>query len=271
MSYARRRRRLPAEQGAALVEFALVLPIFALMLFAMVQFGVMFAGWAQLRNAVQTGARMTAIGQVSTECGPLSQPDCTVAVQIGTPVGLTSPSQPVTSLAIPGTAQCHQDLSSCADYSWLDGYYIEDHGTWAQIVSPPPSPSPPPAGQVPDQEAFRDGAGGTWKCTGTDSSGNCTQLSTSSSAGTSAPALGSDYNDITVSCAGSPSTTARPHLEAPPASCPTNSQLLVSAQLSMTSFSGLFPGLAVPTRSAFYVETATATPANQQGGSPPNG
>lgn len=50
------------EQGAALVEFALVLPIFALMLFAMVQFGLLFTGWAELRDAVQTGARLAAVG-----------------------------------------------------------------------------------------------------------------------------------------------------------------------------------------------------------------
>ena len=48
-----RRRRV--EAGASLVEFAIILPVFALMLFGMIQFGLAFAGWDQLRNAVQTG------------------------------------------------------------------------------------------------------------------------------------------------------------------------------------------------------------------------
>ena len=268
MRRAPRPRLHRADRGAALVEFALVLPVFALMLFAMVQFGVMFAGWAQLRNAVQTGARMTAVGQVSTGCGQLSPPDCTIAVQIGTPVGLSSPSQPLTSLPIPDAAHCRQDLSSCDDYSWLDGYYIHDHGTWEQIVSPPPPPSQPPAGQVADEEALQQGAGGTWKCTTTDPLGNCTQLSTYSSAGTNDPALGSDYNNITVSCTGPASPTTQPQLQAPPPpSCHANCQLLVSARLPATSFGGLLPNLAVSTKSAFYIETGTATPADQQNGS----
>ncbi len=50
------RPRRREEAGASLVEFAIILPVFALMLFGMIQFGLAFAGWDQLRNAVQTGA-----------------------------------------------------------------------------------------------------------------------------------------------------------------------------------------------------------------------
>ena len=39
-------RHRPCRQaGASLVEFAIILPIFALMLFGMIQFGLGFAGW----------------------------------------------------------------------------------------------------------------------------------------------------------------------------------------------------------------------------------
>ena len=52
------RRRGSDETGSVLVEFALILPIFAAMLFGMIQFGLVFAGWSSFRNSVETSARM---------------------------------------------------------------------------------------------------------------------------------------------------------------------------------------------------------------------
>jgi len=243
-------RRHRPDSGAALVEFALVLPIFALMLFAMVQFGVLFAGWAQLRNAVQTGARMASVGQSSPQCGSLSQPACTVAVLIGAPTGLTSPGTVVNSVSIerPERAQCDLSLSNCADASWLDGYYIYLNGAWKQIVSATtPSPS---VGQVTDGEALLDGGTGTWTCASA-STQYCTRISTTSAAGANDPALGSDYQDIAVECDSG--------------SCAVGSQVFVCARLAATPLTGLLPKMSVSTESTFYIETGTATTINQGG------
>ena len=154
-------RRRP-DQGAALIEFALVLPIFALMLFAMIQFGLIFAGWAQLRNAVQTDARMASLGALGPE---------------------------VTTLPIPADAQClaahpRGGLTTCTDYSWLDGYYIDGNSGWQQIVAGQPT-----GNQITDQQAFQDGAdNGPWSCSETYA-GDCTELSTNVS-GAATDALG---------------------------------------------------------------------------------
>lgn len=104
-------RRHRGETGAALVEFALVFPIFALLLFAMIQFGLVFTGWDQLRNDVQTGARLAAIGEFGTDTTCPQVDDfpghqtstqtaeivCYVASLIGTPIGTavstSSPAQ----------------------------------------------------------------------------------------------------------------------------------------------------------------------------------
>jgi hypothetical protein len=98
------------ERGSVLVEFALVIPIFAFMLFGMIQFGLAFTGWASLRNSVQSAARMAAIGDAGTFVGQLANPCpalaaaetysglspasdqsadmyCEIVAQIGTPVG----------------------------------------------------------------------------------------------------------------------------------------------------------------------------------------
>ncbi len=107
-------RRRGNERGSVLVEFALVIPIFAIMLFGMIQFGLVFAGWSSLRNSVQNGARMVAIGQLGsypTGCLGLDptyndtatgNAYCTIVTEIGTPVGadISGTNPPVVDLVV---------------------------------------------------------------------------------------------------------------------------------------------------------------------------
>jgi Flp pilus assembly protein TadG len=86
---ARRPRR--DENGASLVEFAIILPVFALMLFGLIQFGLAFTGWDQLRNGVQASARDVALD--GSLCSSMTVSQCETAIEntIGTPVGTTGP------------------------------------------------------------------------------------------------------------------------------------------------------------------------------------
>jgi Flp pilus assembly pilin Flp len=233
------RSRHLADDGAALVEFALILPIFALMLFGMIQFGLLFAGWAQLRNAVQTSARMESVGEVAPQCGDYSPAACTVAVLIGAPTGLTSPSGVVTSVSTNGAAcqmtGTNNDVLSCNNASWLDGYYVYLNGRWQQIVNAAPSS----ASQVTDKDALGDGAS-TWQCDST-----CTNIATRVN-GTANLALGSDYDNVAVSANG-------------------GGQVVVCAHLPVTPFTGLLPKMSVSTESTFYIETGNAGTMNQGG------
>ncbi len=87
-----RRHRRPDENGASLVEFAIILPVFALMLFGMIQFGLGFAGWDELRNTVQNGARLAATNEANpseVNCGqsdPGQNMVCQIALLIGDPL-----------------------------------------------------------------------------------------------------------------------------------------------------------------------------------------
>jgi Flp pilus assembly protein TadG len=84
-----RRTSSHKDDGTALVEFAIVLPVFALMLFAMLQFGMAFAGLDQLRAQVQLATRAAATGDIAacTEAG--QGPACVAAIEadIGAPAG----------------------------------------------------------------------------------------------------------------------------------------------------------------------------------------
>lgn len=46
-----------------MTEFALVLPILALLLFGVIQFGIVFNNYIQLTDAVRAGARKGAVGR----------------------------------------------------------------------------------------------------------------------------------------------------------------------------------------------------------------
>lgn len=89
-----------AERGASLVEFALILPVFALLLFALIDFGLAFGGWTAMRSGVAAGARAASVDYVDPSCALASNPMiCTVEKRIGSLVGTTGTV--AVSLALP--------------------------------------------------------------------------------------------------------------------------------------------------------------------------
>ena len=61
------RRQGKGEGGQTLVEFALVLPIFLLVLFAIVDFGMAFHAWLTVTNSAREGARLGSVHATSAE------------------------------------------------------------------------------------------------------------------------------------------------------------------------------------------------------------
>jgi Flp pilus assembly protein TadG len=57
------RIRRHRERGQTLTEFALVLPLVALLLFGVIQFGIVFHQYVTLTDAVRAGARQGAVGR----------------------------------------------------------------------------------------------------------------------------------------------------------------------------------------------------------------
>ena len=54
-------RKKKGEKGQALVEFALLVPIFLVLLFAIVDFGMGFYSWITVTNAAREGARLGTV------------------------------------------------------------------------------------------------------------------------------------------------------------------------------------------------------------------
>lgn len=77
-----------AEDGQSLVEFTLVLPIFLLVLFAIVDFGMAFHAWITVTNSAREGGRLGSVHataaaieqRVRDTTDTLDQADLTVTV-----------------------------------------------------------------------------------------------------------------------------------------------------------------------------------------------
>lgn len=65
--------RLRSEDGVALVEFALILPVFALLLFGMLDFGKTFNYWIDETHLANEGARWAAVNKNPASSGSLQQ------------------------------------------------------------------------------------------------------------------------------------------------------------------------------------------------------
>jgi len=55
------------EKGQAFVEFAIVLPILLLLVFGIIQFGILFNNYLTLTDAVRAGARQAAVSRTLTD------------------------------------------------------------------------------------------------------------------------------------------------------------------------------------------------------------
>ena len=56
-------RRIGDERGQTMAEFAIVLPVLVVLLFGVIQFGILFNNYVTLTDAVRAGARMAAVSR----------------------------------------------------------------------------------------------------------------------------------------------------------------------------------------------------------------
>jgi Flp pilus assembly protein TadG len=63
----KKRIQIRNEQGQTMTEFALVLPVLALILFAVIQFGIVFNNYVTLTDAARAGARKAAVSRQSSD------------------------------------------------------------------------------------------------------------------------------------------------------------------------------------------------------------
>jgi Flp pilus assembly protein TadG len=62
----RNRRLTHNEQGQTMVEFALVLPVICLLLFGVIQFGILYKDYVTITDAARAGARKAAVSRLES-------------------------------------------------------------------------------------------------------------------------------------------------------------------------------------------------------------
>jgi Flp pilus assembly protein TadG len=87
------------EQGQAAAEFALVLPVLAILLFGIAQFGIAFNHYLTLTDAVRAGARQATVSRFATD--PVTATKNRVT---GAAAGLVSTDIATTVTAADGTS-----------------------------------------------------------------------------------------------------------------------------------------------------------------------
>jgi Flp pilus assembly protein TadG len=101
------------ERGQALTEFALVLPILALLLFGVIQFGIAFNNYITLTDAVRAGARKGAVARHLT----VNREAAVKATVVGAATDLKGQDLNVTVAVTPGWEQ-GADVTVTATYPY---------------------------------------------------------------------------------------------------------------------------------------------------------
>jgi hypothetical protein len=62
-----KRQKITSERGQTMVEFAFVAPVLCLLLFAIIQFGVLYSSYVTLTDATRAGARKAAVSRLESQ------------------------------------------------------------------------------------------------------------------------------------------------------------------------------------------------------------
>jgi Flp pilus assembly protein TadG len=98
------------QKGQSMTEFALVLPILALLLFGVIQFGIVFNNYIQVTDAVRAGARKGAVGR------HLQNPEAAVIQTVRD--ASTNLNQSDLDVSVSSSFQQGEDVSVTATYPY---------------------------------------------------------------------------------------------------------------------------------------------------------
>jgi Flp pilus assembly protein TadG len=117
-----RRKR---EQGQTMAEFTLVLPVLAILLFGIVQFGIVFNNYLAVTDAVRAGARQAAVSRFV----PAGQRDAKVKAKVYASADGLDTSKLKVSVSASGGWQPGTDVTVTATYPYsinLLGRVVKD-------------------------------------------------------------------------------------------------------------------------------------------------
>jgi Flp pilus assembly protein TadG len=119
----RKRFAFKDEHGQTMAEFAIVLPLLALLLFSIVQFGIVFNQYVTLTDAVRAGARKAAVSR------NLSDPEGATEAQVVAAATDLDPAGLEVTVSPPSPWTTGSDVTVTATYPYsisLFGVVVQD-------------------------------------------------------------------------------------------------------------------------------------------------
>ncbi len=117
-----RRQRKKGEKGQALVEFALLVPIFLILLFAIVDFGMGFYSWITVTNSAREGARVGAVhaplNVASSPCFGKASPEQCIEDRVLDSAGLADQDTKMTVTITNAQGQSGESVVVKVDYDY---------------------------------------------------------------------------------------------------------------------------------------------------------
>jgi Flp pilus assembly protein TadG len=113
------------EQGQTMAEFTLVLPVLAILLFGIVQFGIVFNNYLAVTDAVRAGARQAAVARIL----PAGQRDAAVKAKVYASADNLDASRLKVTVSASGGWQRGTDVTVTATYPFsinLLGKVVKD-------------------------------------------------------------------------------------------------------------------------------------------------
>ena len=125
------RFQLRGNEGSALVEFAVVLPVLLLVLTGIFTFGVAMNNYNELTEAVNTGARQLAISR-----GQTTDPCATTVAAVYAAAPTLKQSKLAFSFALDGTAYSGTSCSSSSTTTGAAGNLVEGQAAEVSVTYP---------------------------------------------------------------------------------------------------------------------------------------
>lgn len=139
------RRRHNAEEGAAAVEFALVVPILLLLIFGIINFGIVLAQQLSISNSARQAARFAVVDVEGRACGDIEAEARSAAVTIG--MEPDDPTYALTGATGPCARPCADSIDT-TDLTVTLSYYSD-------FVVPMPIPGLPSGLDIEGEGIFR--------------------------------------------------------------------------------------------------------------------
>jgi Flp pilus assembly protein TadG len=117
--------RRKKEQGQTMAEFTLVLPVLAILLFGIIQFGIVFNNYLAVTDAVRAGARQAAVARYL----PASQREAKVKARVYASADGLDTSKLTVTVSAPGGWNAGTDVTVTASYPYsinLLGKVVKD-------------------------------------------------------------------------------------------------------------------------------------------------